>query len=564
MANLIAKLPLAQQATETSDTVWRLQTDWPWAPWFTVLFVIAAVALVVFVYARESSPAGAAYRVLLAALRLTAITLVLVMLSELLFSATKSGLPRLALLLDHSASMGLEDTDDGATTGELRLDQVRDFLVASDAKLLDEWCRDYVIEMSAVADGVTTVEGVTAEELAESLGKVDTTSPASNRSRLGDALTATLDAGCGAPPAAIVIATDGRTTAGRSLDEARELARRRGVPVYVLGIGSTDRPADLSLSNLVADDVAVLGDLLAIGVTVGSENMAGESAKVIVRDTASGEVCAEQSITITAAAQNQTIQLLVKAEQPGDTTYEIEVLPLPGERDTENNRVRHAVQVRDQQVSVLLAAGYPNYEFRYLKNLLDRDSTFELASYLQEADIDYAAQDASAIPQLPLNKEAVDKFDVIVLMDLNPRLLPPTWWRNVEQHVVDRRGGLVLVAGPRYFPAQYGSSGPLAAIAPIQLGGGGNIGGQVDDGYQLQLTPLGMQTAAMQLGTSPAESSPIWRGLPPLYWYAVPGQLKPAAQILAVHPTARLAGGKTTSACGHAVRRRWPSALPRV
>ena len=101
---------LAQTEGEAAlQTVWRLQTHWTWAPWFTVVVVATIVAGVLAAYRWEASPAGAAYRTLLGLLRLTAVALLLAMLSEAVFSGVRSGRPRLAIVLDRSQSMQRED-----------------------------------------------------------------------------------------------------------------------------------------------------------------------------------------------------------------------------------------------------------------------------------------------------------------------------------------------------------------------------------------------------------------------------------------------------------------------
>lgn len=534
-------LPIAQVATQTVETSqWQLQANWPWAPWLTVLLVVAAVAGVVWLYAREASPAGAMYRTLLIVLRLTALALVLVMLSGLLLSATRQGQPRLVVLVDRSASMELATKPSNAS----RLTAVQDWLLQDEGEVLRAWNDNYALELRSVADGDTNLTGEDFDQLLANLRNVEPTGPVAARSRLGDAVATALDPQQGVPPAAIVLATDGRTTAGRSLDEARELARERGVPIFALGLGSASPPPDLRLSDLLADDTAMAGDLLAMGVTVEATNLAGETLRVVAKNLATGQVEAEQTLTASAPQFSQQVKLLVLAGKQGRADYQIEVEPAAEERDTQNNRLTHSVEIRDEKVKVLLAAGYPNYEFRYLKALLDRDTTFQLASYLQEADLDYASQDASAIAQLPLEADDLDSFDVVVLIDLNPRLLPPTWWRNVERHVYENRGGLVLVAGPRYFPWLYGNVETLGKLAPIDIQGLANRLGQNSTGYQLQITPLGAQTATMQLGTSVDQSQEIWRGLSSLYWYADPASVKPSATVLATHPSATLSDGR--------------------
>ena len=76
-----------------------------------------------------------------------------------------------------------------------------------------------------------------------------------------------------------------------------------------------------------------------------------------------------------------------------------------GEKQTENNRRERLVRVRKEKIRVLLAYAYPSYEFRYLRNMFKRDSTVELDTVLQEADLEYAEQDATALRSFPVRRE---------------------------------------------------------------------------------------------------------------------------------------------------------------
>src|SRR5690606_26362857 len=117
--------------------------------------------------------------------------------------------------------------------------------------------------------------------------------------------------------------------------------------------------------------------------------------------------------------ESRGVQVLVRPERPGKITYRIEVTNLGGEQDVTNNRIEHTIDIRDERLRVLLAAGYPNYEYRYLHSLLSRDSTFELSTFLQEADVEHPAQEATALGQLPLKTEEIEQYDVVVLIDLD-------------------------------------------------------------------------------------------------------------------------------------------------
>ncbi len=539
-SSALAALPVAQESSSSAlETVWDLQTRWTWTPWFTLLFIVLVVMLVTALYVRETSPAGPIYRGLLAILRLTTIGLVLLMLSEILLTSSEQGLPRLQLVVDTSASMGLPAEEHDQT----RLEAALQVLLSDDGALLNKWQRDYELQVAAAADGTTMVEAVDGESLATAISQLTSDGPLAGRSRLGDAIQTAIEAGEDGPPAAVVLLTDGRTTAGRSLDEARIAARRQGVPLFVVGLGSTRAPADLALSDLLADELALSGDLVAIEATLTSRGVDAQTVSLKVIDKATGETVAEKPVEI-GANESRGVQMLVRPERPGKVTYRIEVASLDGEQNVTNNRLEHTIDIRDEKLRVLVAAGYPNYEYRYLHALLSRDSTFELSTFLQEADVEHPSQEATALGQLPLKTEEIEEFDVVVLIDLDPRLLPPRWWQSIEHLVVRRGGGLVLVAGPRYFPAQYRGITEIFNLAPIDPSSASSSRGVIDSGFQIELTSLGQQWAPMQLGSTAAESAAVWNSLPDQYWYSDIQQVKPAAQVLAVHPRARTAEGR--------------------
>src|SRR4051812_22423110 len=94
----------------TADTAtWQLDSRWSWAPWATLLLVLVAIAWTISLYARESGSASRMYRAVLVALRLMAITLVLVMLAQWALALWLTGPPSIAIILDHSASMDIAD-----------------------------------------------------------------------------------------------------------------------------------------------------------------------------------------------------------------------------------------------------------------------------------------------------------------------------------------------------------------------------------------------------------------------------------------------------------------------
>ncbi len=521
-----------------SATQWQLDVHWTWAPWVTTLVIASLVALVVWIYRTEVSPAGHWYRGLLGLLRLTSLGIVLLMLSELVLSTTKRGEPRLAILIDRSPSMAEDDANvDGSKT--TRLAAAKQFLTSGDGQRIRTLDERYELSIAAIASEIDPL--ATSQDLAI---EIDALSLADDgtRTRLGDALTAMASPGDSASPTAVIAFTDGRATVGRSVEQAAAIARRRGVPLYLVGIGSDEAKPDVALSEVISDQVVFADDLATVEATIEATNLAGRTLQVKLIDIATGDSLSNKVVAISDATFREKITLVFEPKVAGDLNARLEVTPLAEEEAKDNNAAEFTVRVTDEPVKVLLAAGYPCYEFRYLKSVLDRDTKFKTATYLQEADLDYARQDRTAIAQLPLSEEQFAEFDVIVLIDLDPSLLPPLVWQSLEMMVGERGGGLLLVSGTRNFPWDYRQNENIARLAPIEITGSGG-GSIVDEGFRPQWTDLAEQMANLQLAPTREESNVIWARLAPQYWFAEVGPAKPAAQVLAVHPNKQMNDG---------------------
>jgi hypothetical protein len=555
-------------ATGGDAATWRMEFAWPWPPWATVLLVIAAVAWVAFVYRRESSTASHAVRAALAALRLIAIATILVMLSQVVVTLQQTAPPELVLLVDRSASMGITDPPDTPTASSSasespqddtvgdangvalpRLEQAKRLLVDNDARLLDVMTTNYRLSAFAMAGGVERLSANDADTLATEVQKLTSDGPGTEATRLGDAVRQVLDTSRGVPPAAIVLLSDGISTDGAPLAEAAQTARERGVPIVAVGIGSERQPRDVEISDVLVEDVVFLDDLVSFNVQVKATGLSGETARVVLMQAGSPTPLAEQTITFGPDGEPTTVYLTHRPTTAGDFTYAVEIAPRDDETSRDNNRRERTIAVRDQKIRVLLAFGYPSYEFRFLKSLLERDSTVELSTYLQDADPDYAEQDRTALRSFPVARDALHAYDVIVFGDVDPQRLPRSIWPDVRSLVAEQGGGVVFIAGPRWLPWAYADVAEASKLMPIDveavaLSSGNTLPEGIARGFVVHPTPLGLRLPPMQLGDTPSESEQIWQSLPPLYWLAPIDELAPAAQVLADLPSHTTTSGR--------------------
>jgi hypothetical protein len=540
-------------STSGEGTTWRVTSSWDFPPSVTLAVLILAAGWAGVLYWREGGEAGRFMRGFLALLRFLVFSLVLFMLAEFVVSLERTGLPHLAVLFDESASMSIADRHDARVLSAwderlkkvgfdemTRINLARTPWLENDAAWVRELSDRYKLRfyfVSADARGAST-----SDDAAEALRAAEATGESS---RLGRAVRSVLNDLRGTPPAAVVLMSDGITTEGESLSQAADYAKRRGVPLYVVGIGSGEPVRDVSLLDLVVDEVVFVNDVINFEVKLLATGYAGRPLRLVLKDKPDGTVIEEMPVTAGPDGQPELVRLTHRPTTPGEYDYTLEISPLADETSVENNRITQHVTVVKQEIKVLFVQSYPNYEFRFLKHLLERDHTIKVSVVLQESDAGYAQSDPSALPVFPTRRDDLFAYDVIVFGDVNPTFLTPSALANLSAFVVEKGGGILFVAGPMYTPTAFRGT-PLEALFPMELESVAipDPRQTIVDGFQVIPTPLGLASPPFALGDTVKETEAVWTRLPELYWLMETPNMKPGARILAEHPVRLTADGR--------------------
>jgi len=563
MNEFFIKIVDALYGKESTEAGEGLQTTishtWPFAPWVTLLVVMGALAWIVAIYLRERSSASALWNVLLISIRTALVLIVVFMMYGWMRNQHKTDLPDIVVVVDDSESMMLVDHyDEEKVRTELlakieaggfqeltRANLAKVLLLENDSQSLRALQARYNVKLFRVGGSARVASTEDPETLSQVIEQLDSNQEAS---RLGDGLRDILETQRGRPTAAVMLLTDGVTTEGKSLGEVAEYARRKAVPLYVVGLGSEQAPRDVRLSELVVDDMVFVNDVVNFDFKVTASGYAGEKLKLRLKRQGESEILAETEIDLDEETRLQSVRLSHRPTEQGDFEYVVEADQLAGEASLENNRKTETVQVRDETLRVLLVQDYASHEFQFLKSMLERilkqgsetEKAIELTTVLHEADAEYAAQDASATRVFPVTREELFAYDVIIFGDVNPSFLNRSVMQNIDAFVRERGGGIVFLSGPQNTPLAYRDT-PLASLLPINLDTAVmpdstlNLDEQFE--FVTQPTGLGMNSPMLQIGENAVQSSQAWRSMPPLYWFIEAPDRRPAARVLAVHPT---------------------------
>jgi len=386
------------------------------------------------------------------------------------------------------------------------------------------------------------------ESLAQAIAQVQADGLGSD---LGGAIRRVIEKSHGRRIAAILVASDGQSTEPESWKDVTDLARGRQIPIYTTRIGLNERPIDVEIGNVRAQESVFADDLLGVE---GEVRAFGTTVPVTVRvelvDERTAFVAAFDDVVLDPGTPLKKVELRTKATGAGRTAYRLRAVPLPGERITENNSETVQVQVVADKLRVLLVEGYPRFEYRYLKNALLREKSIALSVLLLEADEQFVQEGTFPIRRFPESPEELGRFDVVLFGDVDPRAgwLTSAQMKMLLDFVGNDGGGFGLIAGERFAPQRF--LGTLleklvaVRIDPTFLGPNDTV---IATGFHVQLMPEGKRSplfrdAGRLENASTDRVSDSGGTLPDLFWFARNLGAKPGATVLAEHPSAQTPG----------------------
>jgi hypothetical protein len=547
------------------------QFDDPSLLWAGVAVVSALLALfVAWQYRRESSALPRGRSVVLAGLRLFALTGAVIFFLTPMKRTDQQVVTdsRVAVLVDASQSMNVEDEQAGDETGlsrsEVVLRTLRDEpFIAQLREQHDVTVAVFDSELRRIAqfkrsrtgaaqdaedqDKVSRDATASAEDQPSSDALapafVEQLKPIGAETRLGDALSAILNDQSGGPLAGILAFSDGGQNLGVDPLAVADAANERKTPIVTIGVGSTDPRRNVRLQELIAPARAFPDDKATVRAVVQAEGYAGRAFQVELhaRDGGAEQAAAvrigEQTAAIEEDGEPVSVEFTIEPSAVGRLELEARIVAPEDDQYAEDNRRTAEVEVVDRSTKVLLVANGASRDYRFLRNQLQRDR-HAVVDVLLQASPPGISQDANKILEaFPSTKEELFEYDCIVAFDPNWTQLDAAQVDLLEQWVADEAGGMIVVAGPVNTAAwvQSAEHGKIRALYPVEFQRRLTL---LDDGlfgskqpWPIEFTREGMEADFLWLGDTAAESRERWSRFPGVFGcYAVRGP-KPGAQV---------------------------------
>ncbi|MGB5812459.1 MAG: hypothetical protein WBG86_18110, partial [Polyangiales bacterium] len=304
-----------------------------------------------------------------------------------------------AVLLDSSLSMTLEGPH-----GE-RGDAVR--------ALLREWQEDDRIEPTAYEFGSRT-RGVIWQGLAESYN------PEDDATHIREALVSVLEKSSDHEIGSVVLVTDGADPNFR----ASTLSLDATSPViHTVVVGGEDELADQAIVSLRADATAYVGVPAIIRAEVRAVG-ALRVPELPVQIWHQGRLLEEKRVPLDADGRS-TVAFEVTPKRAGRALYRLSVPRDEADEVPQNNTRAVLLRVGRDRIRVLLVAGRPSWDVRFLREFIKRDGSVDLISFfILRAPSDLTAAGTNELALIPfptdeLFREHLGSFDVVIFQNFD-------------------------------------------------------------------------------------------------------------------------------------------------
>jgi len=490
---------------------WRLAFLAPWPRPVLALLALAALAAVVLAWLGLRGEARAGRRAALIALRcvaaLAALFLALEPALQLLQTARVKN--RLAVLVDRSRSMNFP-VEPG---GEPRAEAVGRFLVDSKADLerlgsevalegygfdRDAWPAD----LSALARAGAAPGGHT--DILAALRAAAGGSSSSGRRLAGVLL--------------ISDGADNGALADGVVPQVRAELRALGVPVNTVAVG-TEAPRDLAVERVAVDDFAFVRSTLTVEATLRARGFGSEDVKVVLRRE--GAVVAQANVRLEPGKELYTVPLSFAPDTTGTFVLTVATPVLPGEAVAENNSRSFVLRVIRDRVRVLLVAGRPSWDERFLRGLLKQDPNVDLVSFfiLRTSGDNPGPQEELSLIPFPVAEilgEQLRTFDAVLFVNF---AYQPYRALDIEHYLPNLReyvkggGAFAMVGGDQSFGEGHYAGTPLAEVLAVDAAEG--LGATAEP-FRPRLTPEGRRHPVTALAAGEGPNEAAWSALPAL------------------------------------------------
>jgi len=331
---------------------------------------------------------------------------------------------------------------------------------------------------------------------------------------------------------AILLLTDGDTNTGPSILSLGGKSRALSIPIYSIVTGSDSSLPDLSLDEVFAPSFVLQEERVTINWQ--ASNRFKSSQETILSLLANGQKVAEKPVSF-MGEESIAGNLSWLPDQRGEIELEIILEQVDGETYKDNNVRKIITRVENKTIRALIVDSFPRWEYRFLRNALNRDPGVDLSCILFHPGMNPSIGE-NYIQEFPKDEASLAPFDVIFLGDvgLDGDELDQKQCELLTDLIQYQASGIIFMPGRRGRQHTL-SKTSLNEVLPIIYDTDKPRGLGTQNPASYTLTQRGREHWLTKLRGTGEDNRDFWSKLPGFHWSATVSKTRPGSEVLAVH-----------------------------
>ena len=331
---------------------------------------------------------------------------------------------------------------------------------------------------------------------------------------------------------AILLLTDGDANTGSSVLSVGGRSRASSIPVYSIITGSDSSLPDLSLDEVFAPSFILQEERVTINWQASNRFKSSQSTTLTL--LANGQKVAEKAISF-IGEESISGNLSWLPENEGEIEFEIILGQINGEAYRDNNNKKINTRVENKTIRALIVDSFPRWEYRFLRNALNRDPGVDLSCILFNPGMNPSIG-KNYIQEFPRDEASLAPFDVIFLGDVgfSEDELNQKQCELLTDLIQYQASGIIFMPGRRG-RQQSLTETSLNEVLPVIFDTQKPRGLGTQNPASYTLTQRGNEHWLTKLRGTGEKDRDFWSKLPGFHWSATVSKTRPGSEVLAVH-----------------------------
>ena len=413
----------------------HLYIEWAGRAWLLGLLIPLGIVFAWWGYSRSVPEVSVLMRWILTTIRGLIVIFILILLFDPVVNLVqeKSRPTQLAVLIDNSASMGME------SRSENRPEALKELLSRDNIRWLE---KNFSVKYSLFSDTSVEVEHWTPDSIEFSGAATDIAAV------LRQSWSAMEDRN-----GAVLLISDGAHNTGAN---PSRLAAQSPARVFTVAVGDSNPQVDLSIAEIKVNPLVYMGDEVPLNARI--RGYPGAVTNLELR-TQNGDVLQSQPVIFKDGKETR-LDFKFIAEEEGDQVYELYLAPLEEENTVHNNKRHFAVKMLKSRIKILLLAGCPSPDLAFIRRILARNHNLELSVRIER-------KDGSLYPAEELQR--LKDYDLLMMLNYPTAASDQKVLDDIVR-AVQAKLPMVIIAGDLIEPRRLN---PVKEFLPVTWGRGG-------------------------------------------------------------------------------------------